>query len=91
MDLCHYKINWTTSAACSEQALHAKSMEKAKSYVCAVKNPITGQMYNLTALMNREFNIQPFGTTNEHYRVNICNAITSTSCKKGTGKFRNSY
>ncbi|XP_016837962.1 cation-independent mannose-6-phosphate receptor isoform X3 [Nasonia vitripennis] len=84
MELCHYRFNWTTAAACSEQALHAKSLEKANSDVCAVKNPITGQTYNFTALMNKELSVKPFGT-NEFYKFTICNAITNTTCKKQTG------
>lgn len=85
METCHYNFKWKTASACSEQALHAKSLEH--NLDCAVRDPQTNYLYNLTALKNKEYNVTLFGTT-EVFRFSICGPIANTHCEKGSGKWK---
>ncbi|XP_058803563.1 cation-independent mannose-6-phosphate receptor [Phymastichus coffea] len=90
MENCHYKFNWITAAACSEQVLEKKSLEESHQSICSVKNPVTNFLYNFTSLMNKAFSVHSFGIT-EIYEFSICGPVINTSCTNGTGtcKIRN--
>lgn len=85
MDKCHYQFNWRTASACSEQALQRKSLEKTNNDFCSVKDPITDQIYNLTTLMNKDFNVSPFGVSNGVVKFAVCSSLINNPCKAGAG------
>lgn len=85
MDKCHYQFTWITVSACSEEALRKKSLAYTNNDFCSVKDPITDQVYNLTALMNKDFNVKLFAVSNGVVKFSVCGALMNNSCKAGTG------
>lgn len=84
MEECHYKFEWITAAACSEQVLEKKSLEEPNHSICSVKNPVTNFVYNFSSLMNKKYSVHPFGIKELH-EFNICGPLLNTSCKGRSG------
>ena len=88
MEDCNYQLLFKTSAACSTEALHKKSLEKMKND-CTIKNPLTNELYDLRSFKNQDFNVRPRGS-NEIFRFSVCKSLTTPNCPAESGVY-NTY
>ncbi|XP_020283020.1 cation-independent mannose-6-phosphate receptor [Pseudomyrmex gracilis] len=78
---CHYKIIWTTAAACSVQSLRDYSAKKSGK--CVVINPITNFTYNLSSLINEVFTVT--NANGVQYKFSVCGNLPDDVCGIRTG------
>ncbi|XP_055946152.1 cation-independent mannose-6-phosphate receptor-like isoform X1 [Argiope bruennichi] len=76
-DGCTYYFDWDVAFACSEIE-PVRNMED-----CTVEDPITGFVYNLTALSNH--GVFKTETAKHQYYLNICKSNGTTPCGTGVG------
>ncbi|KAK0093600.1 hypothetical protein PV326_013137 [Microctonus aethiopoides] len=80
-DVCHYKLNWRTAAACNEKDLENYSSKTAAP--CKITNPVTKIDYDLNSLKGKE----PIVKTKAglEYKFSICQPLLSNACQASVG------
>ncbi|KAK0181943.1 hypothetical protein PV327_000121 [Microctonus hyperodae] len=80
-NVCHYKLNWRTAAACNEKDLEEFSSKTAEP--CKITNPVTKMNYDLNSLKGKETIVKT--KAGLEYKFTICKPLQSNACQASVG------